>query len=243
MASFLASLLTGLATGLGSFLLLFKKEFPKSTIGVLLGFAAGIMLAASFFSLLLPALETGGIFLTALGFLTGSLFVYFLDRLIPHFHPASGTEGPKSDLNKIWLFILAITIHNFPEGMAVGIGFLEKDITKALSLALGIGLQNIPEGLSVAVSLVGFSFSTWKIIGITFLTGLAEPVGGVIGAFLGSLSGSILPFALSLAAGAMIYVISDEIIPETHAKGGESLATFGVIFGFLLMMVFDNLSF
>ncbi|GAV21724.1 ZIP family metal transporter [Carboxydothermus pertinax] len=243
MASFVASLLTGLATGFGAFLLLFKKEFPKSTIGLLLGFAAGIMLAASFFSLLLPALETGGIFLTAVGFLAGALFVYFLDRLIPHFHPAFGSEGPKSDLSKIWLFILAITIHNFPEGMAVGVGFLEKDITKALSLALGIGLQNIPEGLSVAVSLIGFSLSTWKIIGITFLTGLAEPIGGIIGAFLGSLSGSILPFALSFAAGAMIYVISDEIIPETHEKGGEGRATFGVITGFLLMMIFDAIKF
>ena len=144
-------------------------------------------------------------------------------------------------MRKIWLFILAITIHNFPEGLAVGVGFGSGDIGAGTSLAIGIGLQNMPEGLAVALPLIGMGKSRWKAIGIATLTGLVEPVGGLLGVASVNLFHPILPLGLAFAAGAMLFVISDEIIPETHSRGKSRIATFGVIVGFVIMMALDNL--
>lgn len=144
-------------------------------------------------------------------------------------------------MKKIWLFIIAITIHNFPEGMAVGVGFGSGDIANGTSLAIGIGLQNMPEGLAVALPLLGLGYSRLKAIGIATLTGLVEPVGGLLGVAAVSIFHPVLPIGLAFAAGAMLFVISDEIIPETHAKGRSRQATFGIIVGFIIMMTLDNL--
>jgi ZIP family zinc transporter len=144
-------------------------------------------------------------------------------------------------MKRIWLFIIAITIHNFPEGMAVGVGFGSGDIANGTSLAIGIGLQNMPEGLAVALPLLGLGYSRLKAIGIATLTGLVEPVGGLLGVAAVSIFHPVLPIGLAFAAGAMLFVISDEIIPETHAKGRSRLATFGIIVGFIIMMTLDNL--
>lgn len=207
----------------------------------MLGFAAGVMLAASVFSLILPAIELGGVWLTLIGVALGAGFLDLLDRFTPHLHFMAGPEGPSSSLRRIWLFIIAITIHNFPEGLAVGVGFGSGDLSGAVALAIGIGLQNMPEGLAVALPLIREGYSRGRAIGYATLTGLVEPLGGIIGVSIVSLARGVLPLGLAFAAGAMIFVISDEIIPETHRRGHERLATFGLVIGFLVMMLLDNL--
>jgi ZIP family zinc transporter len=144
-------------------------------------------------------------------------------------------------MKRIWLFIIAITIHNFPEGLAVGVGFGSGDVASGTSLAIGIGLQNMPEGLAVALPLLGLGYSRLKAIGIATLTGLVEPVGGLLGVAAVTIFHPVLPLGLAFAAGTMLFVINDEIIPETHAKGRFRLATFGIIIGFVIMMALDNL--
>jgi ZIP family zinc transporter len=155
-------------------------------------------------------------------------------------HFVSGAEGTKSNLRKVWLFILAITIHNFPEGLAVGVGFGSGDIVNGLSLAVGIGLQNMPEGRAVALPLLREHIKPSKAFGIALLTGLVEPIGGLFGVGLVQIAQPIMPLALAFAAGAMLFVISDEIIPETHGRGYERVATYAVLVGFVLMMFLDN---
>ncbi|RLE61866.1 MAG: ZIP family metal transporter [Thermoprotei archaeon] len=237
---FLASLGTGLATGIGALPVLFLRDISDRVLDSLLGFAAGVMLAASMFSLLVPAVEIGGIYPAVIGLIIGSVFVDLLDMFIPHMHFISGPEGPSSSLRKIWLFIFAITLHNFPEGLSVGVSFGTGDITSGLIVAIAIGLQNIPEGSGVAFPLVREGYSRFKAVLYATLSGLAEPIAGLIGVLAVSLSTSVLPYALAFAAGAMIYVISDEIIPESHRKGFEKEATFGLIAGFIVMMFLDN---
>jgi len=173
--------------------------------------------------------------------LFGAVFLDRVDKWLPHEHFFMGREGPASSLRRVWLFIIAITIHNFPEGLAVGVGFGTGDIGAGTSLAIGIGLQNMPEGLAVALPLIGLGYSKWHAIGIATLTGLVEPVGGLLGVGAVTVFSPILPFGLAFAAGAMLFVISDEIIPETHSKGKSRLATFGVMIGFVIMMGMDNL--
>lgn len=240
LLGFIASLGTGLATGVGALPVLFLRDISDRTLDTLLGFAAGVMLAASMFSLLVPAIEIGGVYSAIIGLILGSAFMDLLDMLIPHMHFISGPEGPSSSLRKIWLFIFAITLHNFPEGLSVGVSFGTGDITTGLIVAIAIGLQNIPEGSGVAFPLVREGYSRPKAIFYATLSGLAEPVAGLIGVLAVTLSSSILPYALAFAAGAMIYVISDEIIPESHRKGFEKEATFGLIAGFIVMMFLDN---
>lgn len=244
----LASLLAGLATGVGSLPALFFKNVPDRMLNTLLGGAAGVMLAATSFSLIVPGIEHGnllwpglGVYVVALGILLGAISLDLVDRLLPHEHFILGHEGPSSRMKKIWLFIIAITIHNFPEGLAVGVGFGGGDIANGTSLAIGIGLQNMPEGLAVALPLLGLGYSRLKAISIATLTGLVEPVGGLLGVGAVTVFHPVLPLGLAFAAGAMLFVISDEIIPETHAKGRSRLATFGVIIGFVIMMSLDNL--
>lgn len=243
----LASLLAGLATGLGALPALFFKTVPDRLMSTLLGGAAGVMLAATSFSLIVPGIEHGnllwpgyGAYVVAAGILFGAFCLDLVDRLLPHEHFILGHEGPSSRMKKIWLFIIAITIHNFPEGLAVGVGFGGGDIANGTSLAIGIGLQNMPEGLAVALPLLGLGYSRAKAIGIALMTGLVEPVGGLLGVAAVSVFHPVLPLGMAFAAGAMLFVISDEIIPETHAKGRSRLATFGIIIGFIVMMTLDN---
>ena len=216
----------------------------------MLGFAAGVMLAAAFFSLILPGLETAialnsgrlvpALIITA-GVLLGGLFVGFLNEIVPHEHFAQGREGPRTaEIDRVWLFVFAITIHNLPEGLAVGVGFGGGDFAAGMMLALGIGLQNAPEGLAVALALRSVGWTPANAFLIAALTGLAEPVTGVLGAYAVSISTQLLPWTMSFAAGAMIYVISHEIIPETHRHGLQRAATLGLMIGFAVMMLLDT---
>lgn len=244
----LASGLAGLASGIGALPALFFRNVPDKVLNTMLGGAAGVMLAATSFSLIVPGIENGnalwpgyGVYVVLVGMLVGAVVLDRVDKWLPHEHFFIGHEGPDSKLKKIWLFIIAITIHNFPEGLAVGVGFGGGDIGAGTSLAIGIGLQNLPEGLAVAMPLLALGYSRWSAIGIATLTGLVEPVGGVLGVGAVTLFSPVLPFGLAFAAGAMLFVISDEIIPETHSKGKSRLATFGVMIGFVIMMAMDNL--
>ena len=236
-----ASLLAGLATGAGALPVLFTRKVSDRLLDVMLGFSAGVMLAATFFSLLVPAIDLGGVWVAVLGIAFGAIVLHLVDRFIPHFHPALGAEGPSSRLSRVWLFALAITIHNFPEGLAVGVSFGSGDIAAGLVVAMAIGLQNMPEGLAVALPLLREGYSRRKSIWYGTLTGLTEPVGGLLGVALVSIFHPILPWALAFAAGAMLFVVSDEIIPESHRKGFERQATFGLVLGFIVMMLLDCL--
>ena len=244
----LASALAGLATGVGALPALFFRNVSDRLMNSMLGGAAGVMLAATSFSLIVPGIEAGdalwpgyGVYAMMAGMLFGAIFLDRMDHWLPHEHFVQGHEGPQSKLRKIWLFIIAITIHNFPEGLAVGVGFGGGDVGGGTTLAIGIGLQNMPEGLAVALPLLGLGYSRWKAIGIATLTGLVEPVGGLLGVGAVTMFSPVLPFGLAFAAGAMLFVISDEIIPETHSKGKSRIATFGVMVGFIVMMSLDNL--
>ncbi len=241
LLGFIGSLAAGLATGVGALPVLFVKRPSKRYLDLMLGFAAGVMLAASVFSLLIPAIDEGGVWTALGGLLLGAASLHLIDRSVPHEHFVRGHEGPSSRLRKIWLFIIAITIHNFPEGLAVGIGFGGGTLGPAIALAVGIGLQNMPEGLAVALPLVGEGYSRGRALLYATLTGLVEPIGGVLGVSLMLVARPLLPWGLAFAAGAMIFVISDEIIPESHRSGHERLATFGVMIGFSVMMLLDVL--
>jgi len=244
----LASLGAGLATGAGALPAFFFKSVSRRTLDAMLGWAAGVMLAATSFSLLIPAIDAGdhlwgskGILAVLAGLVVGALFLDRADKWLPHEHVLLGPEGPASRMRKVWLFIIAVTIHNFPEGMAVGVGYGSGDVGGATALAIGIGIQNMPEGLAVALPLMGEGKSRWFAVIVATLTGLVEPVGGILGAGAVTLFHPVLPFALAFAAGAMLFVISDEIIPETHTGGHARIATFGVIIGFVVMMTLDVL--
>ena len=243
------SLAAGMCTGLGALgIFLVRRLNPRIEDG-LLSAAAGVMLAATFFSLLLPALDRAdaltpsrflAVSMVGAGLALGAIGLFCVHRLVPHEHFLMGKEGPDSTrLKRIWLFIIAITLHNFPEGMAVGVGFAGGDEGNGLSLAIGIGLQNIPEGFAVAISLLSIGYSRAMAFWVGMLTGLVEPVGGVVGAAAVTLAEPLMPAILGLAAGAMLFVISDEIIPETHRRGYESVATFSLLGGFVAMMYLD----
>ncbi|MHA1974550.1 MAG: ZIP family metal transporter [Candidatus Hodarchaeales archaeon] len=255
-----ASLLAGLATSVGTIPIFMGREISDRSLDIMLGFAAGVMLAASAFSLLVPALdmepifttwELEPVFMTVLGFLSGALFIHIIDRWAPHQHFISGPnktvetiiEGSSKMSKKLaatWLFVIAITIHNFPEGLAVGVAFGSGDVSYGMIVALAIGIQNIPEGTAVALPLVREGYSKWDSLKITLFTGLVEPLGGLVGVAAVSIVAGILGFGMAFAAGAMIFVVSDEIIPESHRKGHERPATFGVVIGFVVMMFLDN---
>ncbi len=236
-----ASLLAGLATGAGALPVLFTKRISDRLLDVMLGFSAGVMLAATAFSLIVPAIDLSGPLVVVFGIILGALVLHLIDRFVPHFHPALGAEGPPSKLSKVWLFVLAITIHNFPEGLAVGVSFGGGDVAAGLVIALAIGLQNMPEGLAVALPLVREGYSRRKSLLYGTMTGLVEPLGGLLGVALITIFQPVLPWGLAFAAGAMLFVVSDEIIPESHKKGFEREATFGLIAGFVVMMLLDTL--
>jgi len=236
-----ASLVAGLATGVGALPVLFTTKVSDRLLDTMLGFSAGVMLAATSFSLILPAIDMSGPWVVVFGLVLGALVLHLIDRFIPHFHPALGAEGPPSNLSKVWLFVIAITIHNFPEGLAVGVSFGTGNVAAGLVVATAIGLQNMPEGLAVALPLLREGYSRRRSLWYGTLTGLIEPVGGLLGVALVSIFHPILPWALAFAAGAMLFVVSDEMIPESHRKGFEREATFGLIIGFVVMMLLDSL--
>ena len=237
----------GLMTALGAVPVFFTKNVSQKLLDVMLGFAAGIMLSATCFSLVMPSIEYGGgdfkaVMITSAGIILGAFIIDMIDKFSPHEHLIDKRrEGVSSSLSQIWLFIIAITIHNFPEGMATGVGFGTDNIGDGLALALGIGIQNMPEGLAVALSLMREKYSVRYAFIVAALTGLVEPVGAVLGFGLVNIFKPVLPVVLASAAGAMLFVICDEIIPETHSKGYEREATYGIIFGFVIMMVLDIL--
>ena len=246
---FLASLAAGLLTAVGALPVLFGHSVSRRLNDVLLSFAAGVMLSASFFSLIVPGVEIAQMqfgssiaaaAIASLGVALGVAFVAGLNEWIPHEHFLSGRQGPRSErVSKIWLFVFAITIHNLPEGLAVGVGFGTGQLAHGITLATGIGLQNAPEGLAVAVALMSCGYTRRYAVLVAGLTGMVEPITGLMGAYAVSQSQLILPWALTFAAGAMLYVISHEIVPETHSHGYENEATLGLTIGMLVMMFLD----
>lgn len=236
-----ASLIASLSTGAGALPIILKRQFSEDALDTMLGFSAGIMLAAAAFGLLTPSIRIGGHLTAALGLMTGAIFLHIIDRFIPHFHPVAGLEGPKSRFSKHWLFIFAMTIHNFPEGLAVGVGFGTGDIAIGMSVAVAISMQNAPEGLAVAIPLLREKYNRIKAIGYATLTGLVEPIGAFLGLMFMSITDSILSLGLAFAAGSMLFVVMDEMVPESHKKGFGRKATFGLLIGFTVMILFNSL--
>lgn len=245
----LASLVAGLGTAVGAAGIFFFRRLSARVETTLLAAAAGIMLAASVFSLLLPAMDEaaargsplagGGV--AALGLLLGAGLFYLAHRAMPHQHFVKGREGLDSiTIRRLWLFVLAITLHNFPEGLAVGVGAGQDDAGKGLALTLGILVQNMPEGLIAAVALYALGYGLPAAFGLSAMTGMVEPVGGLVGAGAVGLSAALLPWALAVAAGAMITVVGGEMIPETHRKGHENRATAALLVGFAAMLLLDS---
>lgn len=249
LLGFLGSLAAGAMTGIGALPVLRARMPSAATRDTLLGFAAGVMLAASFFSLIFPALEHaarnhgGGVVPAAIvcvAILLGMGLIAALNEVLPHEHFGRGHEGPMApSLRRVWLFVIAITIHNIPEGLAVGVGFGQGGMAGGLPLGIGIGLQNMPEGLAVAVALRSEGYSGRRSWTVAALSGMVEPLGGLIGAAVVALSALMLPWGLGFAAGAMLYVISHEIIPETHRSGHQNRATLGLAIGLVVMLFLD----
>ncbi|TVP70709.1 MAG: ZIP family metal transporter [Leptolyngbya sp. LCM1.Bin17] len=246
---FLASLLTGLSTGIGALPVLLPVQPSERLQGVLLGIGGGIMLAATSFSLILPGTDAaialgypppGAALIMVAGVLLGGGFLWTAHNTFPHEHFFKGQEGPKAqNIKRIWLFVIAIALHNFPEGLAVGVGFGGGEQTGAIALALGIALQNLPEGFVVAVALRDLDYSPRHAVGISTLTGLVEPIGGLVGAAVVSVAETMLPWAMGFAAGAMLFVIVDEIIPDIDQKAFGQRGTLGLMGGFVVMMFLD----
>lgn len=237
----------GLGTGLGALPALFLRSIGPRLESALAGFSAGVMLAASFVGLLLPAFETvqrgagpASTWPVLLGVGLGALAIDLLHRLLPHEHFAKGREGAaRSNLRRVWLFAIALGLHNIPEGLAVGVGVASGDALVSWPVTLSIGAQNAPEGLIVAVAFLAAGYSRRLALLVTLATGLVEPFGAAIGYLAVQLVGALLPAALAFAAGAMLYVVSHEIIPESHRDGRSPVATFGLVLGVLAMLQFD----
>lgn len=243
----LTALGVGGATIVGALIGFAFKKVSHKFSDIVLSFAAGVMLAAAVLGLILPSLEYGGKFgllVTVTGVFAGAVCLNLIDKLVPHLHKLAGVDTevhPNADLNKVLLFVTAIAIHNLPEGIAAGVGFGSGDVTQALLIAGGIALQNIPEGMVIIGPMLAAGVSPWRTLILALITGLVEVVGTLIGYFAVSVASFILPFALAFAGGTMLYVISDEMIPETHAHGSERGATYTLLAGFCVMLVFDVL--
>lgn len=244
-------LIAGLATALGAAPALALRRIPVAVQDMMLGFAAGMMLSASAFSLLLPGLEAGAELLgdrlsgsvpVIVGMGLGVLLMLGLDQFTPHEHETTGPFGPQISerVGRIWLFVFAIALHNLPEGMAIGVGFSKGDMSVGLPLTVAIALQDMPEGLAVALTLRSIGLSPLKAVLIAAATGLLEPLGAVVGVGITGGGELAYPVGLGLAAGAMVFVVSHEVIPETHRNGHQTVATVGVLIGFALMMTLDT---
>ena len=243
----LTALGVGGATIMGSLLGFAFKKVSHKFSDIVLSFAAGVMLAAAVLGLILPSVEYGGKFglvTTIIGIFAGAFCLNLIDKLVPHLHKLVGPDiesHNNANLSKILLFVTAIAIHNLPEGIAAGVGFGAGDTAKALVIAGGIALQNIPEGMVIIAPMLAAGVSPRKTFICAMVTGLVEVVGTLIGYFAVSVAAVILPFALAFAGGTMLYVISDEMIPETHAHGSERGATYALLVGFCVMLVSDVL--
>jgi ZIP family zinc transporter len=245
----LTALGVGGATVIGAAIGFLVKHPSHKFNDIVLSFAAGVMLAAAVVGLVLPSLEYGGrfsILITVVGILCGAVGLNLIDKLVPHLHKMTGLDQERhpdktAQLNKVLLFVIAIAIHNLPEGIAAGVSFGTGDTSQALSVAGGIALQNIPEGMVIIAPMIAAGMSKKRTFFIALATGIVEVVGTFIGFFAVSISTAILPFALAFAGGTMLYVISDEMIPETHAHGNERSATYALLIGFCVMLVFDIL--
>ena len=237
----------GGATIFGSLIGFMFKKISHKFSDIILSFAAGVMLAAAVLGLILPSLEYGGkwgILITVVGIFVGAVSLNLIDRLVPHLHKMGGVDietHKNSNLDKVLLFVTAIAIHNLPEGIAAGVGFGSGDTTQALLIAGGIALQNVPEGMVIIGPMLAAGVSPKKTFLCAMATGLVEVVGTLIGYFAVSVASVILPFALAFAGGTMLYVISDEMIPETHAHGSERGATYALLVGFCVMLISDVL--
>jgi zinc transporter, ZIP family len=249
----MGTLFTWFLTAAGAATVFLKQEVNRRILDVMLGFAGGVMIAASYWSLLAPALEMSAEMAlpqwvpAATGFLLGGAFLRLLDRILPHLHIGEDQpEGLKTTWRRITLLVMAITLHNFPEGLAVGVAFgaaaagiPTASVAGAVALALGIGIQNFPEGVAVAMPLRVTEMSPLKSFWYGQLSGLVEPIAGVLGAVAVLLFRPILPYAMAFAAGAMIFVVVEDLVPESHAAGNTDLATLGVMLGFAVMMILD----
>ena len=237
----------GGATVIGALIGFLFKGISHKFSDIITCFAAGIMLSAAVIGLIIPSVELGGnlgILWAVLGIFAGAVCINLLDKAVPHLHKFVGIEQEQhkdSKISKVMLFVLAIAIHNLPEGIAAGVGFGSGNVNHALVIAGGIALQNIPEGIVIIAPMLSAGVSKGKTFLIAAITGLIEVVGTFIGYFAVSLSVAILPFALAFAGGTMLYVVSDEMIPETHSHGNQRGATFALLVGFCLMLVMDVL--
>ncbi len=243
---FLTALGVGGATVIGALIGFSAKSISHKFSDLILSFAAGVMLCAAVFGLIMPSLEYGGkaaVFVTIAGVFCGAFILNILDKLIPHLHRLSGVDIEKHSeknekLNKVLLFVMAIAIHNLPEGLAAGVGFGTGNTAEAMTIAGGIALQNIPEGMVIIAPMLAGGMSKKRTLFIAALTGVVEVLGTFLGYVAVSISNAVLPFALAFAGGTMLYVISDEMIPETH-HGEERGATYALLIGFCVMLIMD----
>ncbi len=243
----LTALGVGGATVIGAVIGFLFKKISHRFSDIVLSFAAGVMLAAAVLGLVLPSLEYGGkygLVITIAGIFVGALCLSLVDKLVPHLHKLVGADTEthhNANLSKVLLFVTAIAIHNLPEGIAAGVGFGSGNTSQALMIAGGIALQNIPEGMVIIGPMLAAGVKPGKTFVLAMITGLVEVIGTLIGFFAVSIASAILPFALAFAGGTMLYVISDEMIPETHAHGSERGATYALLVGFCVMLVSDVL--
>ncbi|MCD0501422.1 ZIP family metal transporter [Bordetella petrii] len=238
------------ATALGTVPVMFSQTLSQKTQDTMFGFGAGVMLAACAFSLVAPGIAAaedlghgpwGAGLIVGGALLLGAAVLLMMDRVLPHEHFIKGKEGPEaSRLRRTWLFVFAIALHNLPEGLAIGVGYVGTDPMRGSALATGIAIQDVPEGLVVALALLGAGYRRSFAVALGMLSGLVEPLGAVVGALVVGWSVALLPWGLGFAAGAMLFVISHEIIPESHRKGHEVFATCGLMIGFVLMMLLDT---
>ena len=253
LAAFYATMFTWFLTALGASFVFFFKNMNRIVLDGMLGFTGGVMIAASFWSLLSPAIEMSEgegfvkVIPAAVGFLLGAMFIFGLDKILPHLHiNFKETEGMKSPWQRTTLLVLAITLHNIPEGLAVGVlfggvaaGIPEASIAGAVTLAIGIGIQNFPEGIAVSMPLRRMGMSRWKSFMYGQSSAIVEPIAGVLGAVAVTFFTPLVPYALAFAAGAMIFVVVEEVIPETQQDKNTDIATLGLIGGFIVMMTLD----
>jgi zinc transporter, ZIP family len=244
LVAFLATTGTYALTAIGTLPVFFFRSAPRRLMDAMMGFAAGVMVAASCWSLLVPAIEAGSVAVATGGLLVGAIFIFAADQLLPHLHAEfpneARAEGPRVAWQRSTLLMVAMTLHNFPEGLAVGVSYGGGNYGAATALAIGIGLQNVPEGLAIALPLRAAGMSRGRAFFWGQLSAAVEPVAGVIGAALVLTSSAFLPYGMAAAAGAMLYVVVEELIPETVRSGTTDVATLGFIGGFAVMMALDN---